>query len=126
MYYPAAVKLVNLSAPSLRRDEAEGLSARCATSQQMAKKVSHGLEQNCATCSVAVDREGGTEHGGEDVKPKGPLLEMMQGLRPSRGTVHMEVHGYLRQKLCSLFFTLKYIKKICLYFFGILTEHSQA
>lgn len=69
----------------------------------MAKKVSRGLGQNCATCSVAVDREGGTEDGGEEVKPKGPLLEMMQGLRPSRGTVHMEVHGYLRQKLALPF-----------------------
>lgn len=64
----------------------------------MAKKVSRGLGQNCATCSVAVDREGGTEDGGEEVKPKGPLLEMI-----SRGTVHMEVHGYLRQKLALPF-----------------------
>lgn len=103
MYYPAAVKSVNLSAPSLWRDEAEGLSARCATSQRTAKKVSRGLGQHCATCSVAVDRAGGREDGGEEVKPKGPMLEMMQGLRPSRGTVHMEVVSSGKGWICYLF-----------------------
>ncbi|KAM7408952.1 hypothetical protein PAMA_002599 [Pampus argenteus] len=47
-----------------RRRGREGLSALRATSWQTAEKVSRGLGRECATRSVAVDGDGGTEDGG--------------------------------------------------------------
>lgn len=120
MYYPAAVKSVNLSAhPSLRgrRRGGEGLSALRATSWQTAEKVSHGLGRECATRSVAVDGDGGTgmEDGGGSVGPQGLLVEMMQGLRARRWPCYIwrsiVTSGKGRPGHLFTSSTLKYINK---------------
>lgn len=121
MYYPAAVKSVNLSTPpSLRgrRRGGEGLSALRATSWQTAEKVSHGLGQECATPSVAVDGDGGTEDGGwrwVSWTPGAPSGDDAGTEGQEMGLLHMEVHSYLRQRParpCVHFLHFKYINKI--------------
>lgn len=119
MYYPAAVKSVNLNTPHLL---SEGTEERAVCTEsiswQTAEKVSRGLRQRCATCSVAADRDGGTQDTGwrwvswtpgatvgDDAGTEGQCM----------GMLHMEVHIHLRQRPARPFFflslTLKYMKK---------------
>lgn len=77
VYYPAAVKSVNLSTHTpLWGDHGESLSTLHATSWQTPEKVSHGLRQECDVCSVAVDRKGGMADGRGSVGPCRSLVEM--------------------------------------------------
>lgn len=77
VYYPAAVKSVNLCTHTpLWGDHGESLSTLHATSWQTPEKVSHGLRQECDVCSVAVDRKGGMEDGRGSVGPCRSLVEM--------------------------------------------------
>lgn len=104
MYYPAAVKSVNLSTPpSLRgrRNGGEGLSALRAISWQTAAKVSRGLGRVCAARSMAVDGDGGTEAGGwrwVSWTPGAPGGDDAGTGGREMGMLHMEVHSYLRQR----------------------------
>lgn len=109
MYYPAAVKSVNPNTPTPRTPPSqrgrwrggEGLSALRATSWQTTEKVSCGLGQECATHSVAVDGDGGTEDGGWRWviwTPGAPGGDDAGTEGQEMGMLHMEVHSYLRQR----------------------------
>lgn len=77
------------------------MSALCAISWQTAEKVSHCPGRQCATHSVAVDGDGGTEDGGWRWVSRTPGDPGGDGARiegQEMGMLHMEVHSYLRQR----------------------------
>lgn len=77
------------------------MSALLAVSWQTAEKVSRGLGQECATRSVALDGDGGTENGGwrwVSWTQETPGGDDAGTLGQEMGMLHMEVHSYLRQR----------------------------
>lgn len=89
------------------------MSALRATSWQTAEKVSRGLRQECATCSVAVNGDGGMEDGGwrwVSWTPGAPGGDDAGTEGQERGMLHMEVRSHLRQRLARPFIHFLHLK----------------